>query len=152
MKVFISHSTKDLHLIDRFEQTIRAAGIQPYVASDDDQPGTLLWDKVKSNIKNSDCMLVVLTKNGSRSRWVQQEIAAADAMNIPVIPVAEKGVDLSGLLEGKQIIEFDRSDPSRAQDRVHLYLKGVKKKLDTQQLIGAGLLIGLALFFLSQSD
>ena len=152
MKVFISHSTKDLHLIDRFEQTIRAAGIQPYVASGDDRPGTPLWEKVKSNIKNSNCMLIVLTKSGSRSKWVQQEIGAADAMNIPVIPVVERGADRTGYLEGREVIEFERDNLGSAQDRVNLYLTRMKKKLDTQQLMGAGFLIVLAPLFLSQGD
>jgi hypothetical protein len=152
MKVFISHSTKDLRLIDRFEHTIRAAGIQPYVASGDDQPGTPLWEKVKSNIKNSNCMLVVLTKSGSRSKWVQQEIGVADAMNIPVIPVVERGADCTGYLEGREVIEFEKDNLGSAQDRVNLYLTRMKKKLDTQQLLGAGFLIVLALLFLSQGD
>lgn len=150
LKVFISYSTKDLHLIERLEQTIKAAGIKPYVASADDQPGTLLWEKVKSNIKNSNCMLVILTKNGSRSKWVQQEIGVADALSIPVIPVAEKGVDLRGFLEGRNVIEFDKNDPSRTYDRVINYLGKMRKKLDTQQLLGWSLLIGLLMFFLGQ--
>lgn len=153
MKVFISYSTKDIQIIDKFKQTLSSMGIEPYVALYDDQPGTIQWEKIKSNIKKSTCMLAVMTKDGSRSKWVQQEIAVANALNIPIIPVVEKGVNVKGVLEARDCIEFDKGDPSHAYERVNSYLSGLKKKVENKELIGFLLIAGLALFVLmSGSD
>jgi nucleoside 2-deoxyribosyltransferase len=121
------------------------------VAAYDDQPGAYLSEKVKTSITGSDCVLAVMTKNGSRSKWVHEEIGAAYALNKPVIPVVEKGVNVEGVLEGKQYIEFDKNYPNQAYERVHAYLSKIKEKLDNQQFVGVLFLIGLAILLLSQA-
>ncbi len=151
MKAFISHSTKDMKLVDTVAHAARSACIEPYVAKYDDQPGTLLWQKIKTNIASSDCFIVLMTKDGSRSKWVQQEVAVADALHIPIIPLVEKGVNPKGVLEAKDRIELDPSDLSQGLKRVSASLDKIKTRKSNELAIGILALIGLALFLFSQS-
>ena len=151
MKVFISHSTKDIKIVERFVDKLKTIGIEPYVAESDIQPGTILWEKLESNIKNSDCVLAIITKDGSRSKSVQQEIAAANALKIRVVPFVEKGVDLKGVLAGREYIAFDKNDPDLALINASKYLSKLKVKKESKKTIVIMVIAGLLISLLSQS-
>jgi len=151
MKVFISHSTKDIKIVDRFVDKLKSIGIEPYVAESDIQPGTILWEKLKSNMKNSNCVLAIITKDGSRSKSVHQEIAAANALKIRVAPIVEKGVDLKGVLAGREYIVFDKNDPDQALINASKYLSNLKVKEGSKEIIGILVFAGLLIWLLSQS-
>jgi hypothetical protein len=150
MKVFISHSTKDIKIVDRFVDKLKSIGIEPYVAESDIQPGTILWEKLESNIKNSNCVLAIITKDGSRSKSVHQEIAAANALKIRVVPIVEKGVDLKGVLAGREYIVFDKNDPDQALINASRYLSNLKLKKENKEIIGILVFAGLLIWLLSQ--
>ena len=73
-KVFISHSTRDRKLVIALANTLSKFGIKVFVAEWYLTPGQKLDRKVFTNLDNSDCVVVLLTRNGIRSNWVQQEI------------------------------------------------------------------------------
>lgn len=153
MKVFISHSTKDMDLVNDFASILEQRGINSYVAKFDVLPGTNLWDKVEANIRDSSCVLAILTKNGSRSEYVNQEIATANAHNILLIPIVEKGVELKGALVGKEYIELDKSKPETAYINVNHYIEKLKLQFESKKLLIALLiivLIAVGLFLLSK--
>lgn len=126
MRVFISYSTKDLRLVRALSKILTREDITVYVAYFDIKPGAHLWKKIEENIKQSSCLIAVLTKHGSRSEIVNQEIATANAVGIPVIPIVEKNVLLKGLLAGREYIEFDKENPAFAYRKLGEYLKGIK--------------------------
>ena len=107
MKVFISHSTKDMDIVEKFRELIEPK-IETYVAAKDPQPGKPLWGKIEANIKGSNYLVAIMTKNGSRSEMVQSEIATAHANKIPVIPIIEEGVSLQGILSGIEYLKLDK--------------------------------------------
>ena len=53
-RVFMSHSSSDAKIMEWVAAQARAMGIDPYVASQDSQPGTLLAEKVTRAITESD--------------------------------------------------------------------------------------------------
>lgn len=126
MKVFISHSTKDMKIVRALVDILRRESVKVYVAYFDTQPGARLWKKIETNISKSDCVLAVLTKQGSRSEMVNQEIATANALKVVIIPILEKGVSPKGILVGKEYIELDRNKPSIAYEELAAYLKKTK--------------------------
>jgi len=152
MKVFISHSTEDMQIVNEFVNILRLKGIEAYMAIFDAQPGSDLWVKIESNIKNSNCVLAIMTKDGSRSDMVNQEIATANAFKIPVVPIVEKGVLLKGVLAGKEYIEFDKDNPKQAYINANNYLDRLKAQVENNQFIGKLVLAGLAIWLLNQSD
>ena len=148
MKVFISHSTKDMDIVERFRKLIEPK-IETYVAAKDPQPGKPLWAKIEANIKGSNYLVAIMTRNGSRSEMVQSEIATARANKIPVIPIIEEGVSLKGILAGIEYITFDNNHPDQALKDASIYLSKLKKQTDIDS-VGILVLALLAIFGLSQ--
>ena len=109
--VFLSHSTKDKELINDVAGYLIARGIKTHVAEWNVAAGTELPKKVASLIKSSDCLVAILTKDGARSQWVNQEIGCAEGAGRLVIPFVEKGVKVKGFLEARECIRFDQTDP-----------------------------------------
>jgi len=151
MKVFVSHSTRDIHIVEEFKKRINIIEpkVEVYVATYDAQPGTDLWKKIETNIKNSNCVVAIMTKNGSRSEMVQQEIAIAKTHKIPIMPIVEKGIVLKGALVGIEYLELDKHHPEQALKELSTYLRKLKKQEDNK-LIGSLVLVSLAIIMLSQ--
>ncbi|GAH39888.1 unnamed protein product, partial [marine sediment metagenome] len=75
-KLFLSHSTKDKVLIKWFYRRYTKAGYKVIIASKERPlryPG-YLPEKIKKLIRSCDCVIVLLTKNGIASSWVNQEV------------------------------------------------------------------------------
>ncbi|MDD5691634.1 MAG: toll/interleukin-1 receptor domain-containing protein [Candidatus Omnitrophica bacterium] len=153
MKVFISHSTKDMDLVNDFTNILKHRGIEAYVALSDARPGLDLWEKIESNIKDSNCVLAILTQNGSRSEIVNQEIATAKALYIPFIPIVEKGITLKGLLAGREYIEFDKSNPDLTYINANHYIEKLKLQFESKEFLRVLLVIAvivIGLYLLSK--
>ncbi len=150
MKVFLSHSTKDKWLVTQLEIILSRNQINCYVAEEDVQPGSALWEKISANIRDSDCVLVVLTNDGNRSEMVNQEIATAHSLNKPIIPLVETGVQVKGVLGGREYIELDKRNPYGAINNAGAYLANFKTKLENQQAFTSLVIAGLMLWAFSQ--
>lgn len=106
-KVFISHSTRDLGLVTFLAKKLSEFGVEVFVAEWSLSPGATLDKKVSAQIERADCVVAILTQNGMRSNWVQQEIGYALKANKPIIPLVEKGISPKhlGFLQGKEYIK-----------------------------------------------
>jgi len=90
MKVFISHSHKDEPLAKRIAEVLRKAGLDVW---DEREilPGDNWAEKVATALNESNAMVVLLTAEALKSRWVQHDISFALGENryrkrlIPVI-------------------------------------------------------------------
>ena len=149
-KVFISHSTRDRKLVIALANTLSKFGIKVFVAEWYLTPGQKLDRKVFTNLDNSDCVVVLLTRNGIRSNWVQQEIGYALKISKPLIPLVEKGMppgDL-GALQDRDYIEYDPSQPQHALIKTSTYVKLLKLKKEKREktlLVAGGILAFLLL-------
>lgn len=153
-KVFISHSTRDQGLVISLANLLSKYGAKVFVAEWYLTPGEPFDKKVSEQIGNSDCVVVLLTRNGMRSNWVHQEIGYALSKgfgkNRPLIPLVEKGIrreDL-GALNGREYIEYDPSQPQQALIQTATYVKSLKLKKEEQEkalLVAGGILAFLLL-------
>lgn len=149
-KVFISHSTRDQRLVMALANILSKFGINVSVAEWYLTPGQRLDKKVFNEIKDSDCVVALLTQNGIRSNWVQQEIGYALNSGKPLIPLVEKGIankDLAAL-QGKEYIEYDPYQPQQALLKTSTYVKSLKLKKEEREktlLIAGGILAFLLL-------
>ncbi|ODS38749.1 MAG: hypothetical protein A7316_07280 [Candidatus Altiarchaeales archaeon WOR_SM1_86-2] len=128
MKVFVSHSVKDRNIVSTLKSNLDLAGIQTYIADEDYQPGTDIWEKVTRNIDDSDIVIAILTRDGDRSSYVNQEMGYASKANIQIIPIVEDNVKPVGALEGMEYIRFNRLSPLDAIDLTTQYLERHKTK------------------------
>jgi len=154
MKIFISHSTKDLKIVEEFKKLVEARGIEAYVAVKDVRPGDVLWDKIERNIKTSNCLVAIMTRYGSLSRTLENELGVAKVNKIRIMPIVEEGVNPKGVLEGIEYVKLDKDHPARTLENVASYLGRLKKEKEAESnFIGILLLAGLALFVLmSRTD
>jgi len=147
--VFISHSTRDQGLVIALANLLSKYGATVFVAEWYLAPGEQLDKKVFDQIRNSDCVVTLLTRNGLRSNWVQHEIGYALRSQKPLIPLVEKGVELKdlGALQGREYIEYDSLQPQQALLRTASYVKSLKLKKEEQEkaLVIAGAIIAFLL-------
>ena len=129
-RVFISHSTQDQGLVISLANLLSKFEVEPFVAEWYLTPGERLDKKVFEQIKKSDCIVALLTRNGIRSSWVQQEIGYSLQQEKLVIPIVEKGIDSKDLaaLQGKEYIEYDPYQYHQALTKLSTYVKSLKLK------------------------
>jgi len=151
-KVFISHSTRNQGLVISLSNLLSKFGVEVFVAEWYLAPGERIDKKVFEQIEGSDCVVVLLTRNGIRSNWVQQEIEYS-LQRKPVIPLVEKGIDPNdlGALRERDIIEYDPYNYQQALLKLSTYVKSLKLKKEEQEnalLVVGGLLAFLLLLSL----
>lgn len=149
-KVFISHSTHDQRLVMSLANLLSKYEIKVEVAEWYLSPGEPLADKIQNLIESSDCVVVLLTKKGVRSKWVHQEIGIALNKKKTIIPLVEKGTNVKelGALQGREYIEFDPAWPREALVKTSSYVKSMKlKKQDKEKalLVAGGIIAFLLL-------
>lgn len=149
-KVFISHSTRDQGLVISLANLLTKYDLDVTVAEWYLAPGIRLDKKISDLIEKADCVVILLTKNGIRSKWVQQEIGITLSKGRPTIPLVEKEIsnkDL-GALQGREYIEFDPHWPRDALVKTASYVKTLKLKKDEREkalLVAGGIIAFLLL-------
>jgi hypothetical protein len=148
-KAFISHSNSDHRLVNHLYKVLAHFGITVYLAEYDLQPFQFLSTKVTQNIKDSDCVIVLLTKNGLASKYVHNEIGIAIGFGRPIIPIVEKGTSQNELavLQGREYIEYEPNNSEVVLIKTAEYVRTLKLRKEDQQrtLIALGSIVGLLL-------
>ena len=145
--VFISHSTADMKIVDELGIWLQNFGLGAYVAEHYPQPGIPLPSKVAGAIDNCDCFIALLTVDGNRSEFVNQEIGYALKGEKLVVPIVEEGVvKPKGFLQGVEYIPFSKYDPTDAISRVAYFLRqrAVRKEEEERDKV----ILGIAAFAL----
>ena len=155
LKVFISHSTYDIHIVNVLAKYLNANGIYAYIADRDRQIGKPISQKIRENINNSDYFLVLYTRNSKESAYVNQEIGLwRNTLKANyIIPLVEKGIVPQGLLLGLEYIEYDPYNPTNSLKDVIDFLMRQSRNKEIREGIGIAALVGigvLALFGLSK--
>lgn len=122
MKVYLIYSVKDKNRkwMEKLCQAIEKAGITLYALDWELNAGKKMLRRVKKAIKDSRCVVGVLTNNTNRNPYVWQEFGLAKAYEKPIIPlIAASGVDTIGklLIEhqvGRKFIELNTRAPATA--------------------------------------
>lgn len=153
--VFVSHSTRDQGLVMALANTLSKYGVGVRVAEWYIAAGQALSDRVRAQIKEADSIIVFLTANGTRSKWVHQEVGIALGANRLVIPLVEKGTPAEELaaLQGREYIEYDSARPQDALDRAAGYVGSLKAKKEEKEraLLAVGGIIAFLLLLSGDS-
>lgn len=97
-ELFVSHAPADFDRISRLVGPIRNLPITVSVAEDVVEPDRSRA-QIKRRLANSDVALLFLSSAGATDQWVNQEIGYATAEEVPVLPVADDGVELPGYVD-----------------------------------------------------
>ncbi|NVM19592.1 MAG: toll/interleukin-1 receptor domain-containing protein [Candidatus Lokiarchaeota archaeon] len=134
VKVFISHSAKDVKLVDNLVKFLEGFDIDAYIAERDYKIGRSLSQKIRQNIDTSDYFLVVYTINGKDSNFVNQEIGywIDKKRDSDFIPFVEEGLNPGGFLSGVEYIQFNPLNPNLGHTSVEKYITQTTKMKEDQ--------------------
>lgn len=105
-KVFFSHSEADAALTEQISNLLEMLGIHPFVYEYYSAGGINRFDRIKTMIQEAPLFLVLLTDNGLKSQWVNQEIGYAVALNKTPIPILEINPTTKERLTSRGFIEL----------------------------------------------
>jgi len=147
VKIFISHSTKNMSLVRSLSMYLDNNGITPIIAEDIVTPGSYLPEKFKNLIIESDVFLALLTSEAIRSEWVISETNYALSRNTPCILLKENSIDLKTPYEW---IPFSIHESEEIiTQKILMAIESVKKQVrkPIQVPIGGIILVGILAFF-----
>jgi hypothetical protein len=122
-RVYISHSEQDKYMALQLSQALWRVGLESYAAMHSICPGVSRAERVSFGIRNSECLVALLTVAGCRSATVNQEIGLAHGIDHLIIPLLGKGAKLPFLIEHLQPIAFvDHS----YEDAIGLLIKTIR--------------------------
>lgn len=151
--VFFSHSGTDKQWARWIAQSANGVGIKVYLYEHDPQPGVPIATKIKLAIQSSDALVVLLTSRGRSSAYVQQEIGYSEASGKLIIPLVWPGLqkDSLAMLEGREYVSFNPTNPQEALKTLLAYLQELKAKKEAKQaLLALGALILTAVLVAGQ--
>jgi hypothetical protein len=123
-RVYISHSPDDEDMAMKLSRALWRVGLESYVALYNQSPAISLAERVSFGIHNSECLVALLTKKGSSSAAVCQEIGLARGLGLLIIPLQEKGAGLPFLIEHLRPMIFAKENYA---DAIGLLIKTVRE-------------------------
>lgn len=118
---FISYSSKDRDLAARITAELRRHGYAVWLDRDEILVGHNILDEVYRGILQSQFLIVLLTKEAVKSKWVREELSAGKIQEIEnarvtVLPVkCEPDVEIPAVLQGKRGADFTQSETEGLQ-------------------------------------
>ena len=160
MKLFLSHATLDAALVDLVKTRLEPLGVTVYAAEHDNKAGEDVHDKVRAEIRVCDLMVVLLSRDGHSSVYVQQEIGFGLAEGKMVIPIVSPEVEKAdhGLLGNTEYIVLNESEPASGLQLLGQRIEELSKQhtqLQRQKddlLFVAGMLVCIGVILLVMNE
>ncbi len=149
MRVFISYSTQDMHIVKHLAMQLKVFG-DVYYWAESNLPGQDTWPSIFNWIDLADIVIVLITGNTlSRAMAVGQEIGRAKSKGKTIIPIVSNSVPSNelGFLSGVTYQPIDVFDPHPAIDDITKIIRTYQNNLQEKQKM-ALLLIILGILFL----
>jgi hypothetical protein len=123
MKIFISHSSRDSWIAHHVSEDLRKLGAHTFLDAKDIATGDSIDGTVRKHLKESDEILILLSREAAKSWWVQLEMSAAWALDKRLIPILlHVGVN--------KVPEPFRDSLARDLNDVRSYYDEVKRRVD----------------------
>jgi hypothetical protein len=95
--IFLSYSRKDARIMRRLYADLAASGFTVWT-DDDLTPGTPSWmTAIENAIQASGCVVVLLTPESKKSRWVERELTSASNYDLSIFPLLARGDERSSI-------------------------------------------------------
>ena len=149
--VFISYSTKDLHIAKQIKSILEnIPSVKVFLAEYSIKSGECLSDNIFEAIKNCDLYLLLWSKNSENSSWVSSEIGAAKVNEKPILPIIldkESENNLPSFIKDIKYIQA-YNDSNRATDELyHIVSENSRdKEFSNLILLGVGAVVLYSLF------
>ncbi|OPY51511.1 MAG: hypothetical protein A4E49_02227 [Methanosaeta sp. PtaU1.Bin112] len=123
-RVYISHSQTDEDKALQLSSALWRVGLESYVALYNHSPAISQAERVSFGLRNSECMIALLTPEGCASPDVCQEIGLARGLDLLIIPLQEEGAKLPFLIEHLRPLVFREE---RYADAIGLLIKTLRE-------------------------
>jgi hypothetical protein len=118
-EIFISHSKKDDTFANWLKEKLASVNLNVWYDNDVILYGNSILEKIDEGLKESDILILIVSKNALNSQWVKNEIKprihkCIKTKNAPIIPIVldnTKPDDLFVFLEDIRYIEFPEYHP-----------------------------------------
>ncbi|OQX19470.1 MAG: hypothetical protein BWK75_05640 [Candidatus Altiarchaeales archaeon A3] len=135
MNIFITYNTKDKKIVEALKSNLNLfLGLKTDISVKNMRSGKSLSEKIRKTIDDSDVVMVLLTKQGSKSISVNQEMSYAKSAGKKIIPIVENGVN-TDMLEDIEYILFDRTNPLKSIEKSTQILENLKIEKEILSLI-----------------
>ncbi len=123
-RVYISHSQDDEDMALQLSMALGRVGLESYVAQYNLSPAISLAERVSFGIRNSECLVALLTREGCQSSTVCQEIGLARGIDLLIIPLQEEGAKLPFLIDHLRSLPFKDEN---YRDAIGLLIKTIRE-------------------------
>lgn len=111
MKIFVSHSGQDKEVAALLTNALNEAGHQAWLDSLNLKLGDNLLKKIAAGIKSADALILLISKNSAKSKWVMHEFSAIALNDISkserrIIPVLIDNVPIPSYLSNYLYIDI----------------------------------------------
>ena len=130
VRLFLSHSTKDMTLVRQLEGLLDNHGITVLIGEDTEKPGSVLKEKFEELIRGCNFFVALLTEDGTNSRWVLMETEYAKQINKPMILLKEQNANVQ---IDREWTSFSKYDPP------HIILGKIMDAINKIQTSGSGI-------------
>jgi hypothetical protein len=117
-KLYISHAEEDEPLAQELARTLRAVNLESFSALYKKAQALTLSERIRFGIRQSDCVVAILTLDGVVSPRVNQEIGLAVGLDHLIIPLVETGAELPVLIRHLRPISFTQETYEDALGRL----------------------------------
>lgn len=130
-KIFISYARPDYPFAHRLVEHLKQYGTSGWMDAADISAGGAIASTIRSALKESSAVVVLVSPDSLRSHWINFELGASAALNIPIIPIVIGGEgvenDLPEPLRGVQFIDAR----NRPIDAIAEEVEKALRRLDT---------------------
>jgi hypothetical protein len=109
-KVYISHSPQDEDLALQLSRALWRVGLESCAALYQLAPTISLAERVSFGIRSSECLVALVTQDGSASPQLCQEIGLARGLDLLIIPLQAEGTRLPFLIEHLRPLVFSEEE------------------------------------------
>jgi hypothetical protein len=134
MKLFISHAIRNKQLLEKLKINLEPYGIQLLIAEHFEDLENDVTKKIENLIEVCDVALILLTEEGYKSVFVQQEIGYFQKAKKPYLQLIQKGIQIKGFNYAKGGIELDPERPEIALSKTRKTLLDYWEKKENERI------------------
>lgn len=107
-RLFISYAHKNRQFAERLAGRLREKDFEVWWDSSDIEGGDIWAQEIENGITHSEHVIVVLSPDSAKSKWVAREISYAENQTKDIIPILYKPCDIPISISDKQFVDFSK--------------------------------------------
>ena len=136
--VFISYSRKDAEFVNLLVEELREYSHEVWFDKSDIRGGTEWGTEIKNAVDSSYAVIVVVSTDSNRSKWVSMEVELAKITKknnkVPIIPIKIDKEKIPSSLASYHAIDFSSMFEGSDIDSIRHYRSGVQQLLKALEL------------------